>query len=214
MANLNKEKKYHYIYKTTNIKNGKFYIGMHSTNNIDDGYLGSGYKLKRSINKYGKENFNIEYLEFFDTTTDLINREKQLVNEELLKNPMCMNLVFGGNGGYISPEGVKRGGKIAGNIKAFKLKTDIEYRKNHIDWFIKMTNELRKKGLLVPPNWTGKTHSEETKRKIGEANSLIQKGEGNSQFGTCWITNGTQNKKIKKTDELPKGWSLGRRKNK
>ena len=27
-----------------------------------------------------------------------------------------------------------------------------------------------------------------------------QKGKNNSQYGTCWITNGIENKKIKKSD--------------
>jgi len=40
-----KQKKYHYIYKTTNILNYKFYIGMHSTDDLDDGYVGSGKRL-------------------------------------------------------------------------------------------------------------------------------------------------------------------------
>ena len=46
-----KEKKYHFIYKTTNLLSGKYYIGMHSTDNLDDGYLGSGYRLRLAIKK-------------------------------------------------------------------------------------------------------------------------------------------------------------------
>ena len=61
-----KEKKFHFIYKITNTKNGKYYIGMHSTDNLNDGYLGSGIRLRRSIRRNGIENFKIEYLEFFD----------------------------------------------------------------------------------------------------------------------------------------------------
>lgn len=37
------------------------------------------------------------------------------------------------------------------------------------------------------------------------------KGEKNSQFGTCWITNGKENKKIKKEETIPNGWKLGRK---
>ena len=56
------EYKYHIIYKTTNLINGKIYVGMHSTDNLNDGYLGSGWILKQAIKKYGKENFKGEVL--------------------------------------------------------------------------------------------------------------------------------------------------------
>jgi len=36
-------------------------------------------------------------------------------------------------------------------------------------------------------------------------------GVKNSQFGTCWITNGKENKKIKKENIIPNGWKLGRK---
>ena len=67
MSNSKSARKYHFIYKTTNLINGKYYIGMHSTNKLNDGYLGSGKKLRRSINKYGVENFKCEILEFLTT---------------------------------------------------------------------------------------------------------------------------------------------------
>jgi len=51
-----------YNYITTNKVNGKQYVGMHSTDNVDDGYLGSGIAIINAINKYGKENFTREIL--------------------------------------------------------------------------------------------------------------------------------------------------------
>ena len=108
MANINKAKKYHFIYKTTNLLNGKYYVGMHSTSNLKDGYLGSGKRLRYSIRKYGESNFKLEILEFLSTREELVRREKELVNEDLIKDFSCMNLKLGGSGGFCSEEHARK----------------------------------------------------------------------------------------------------------
>jgi hypothetical protein len=219
-------KKYqlHYIYKTTNLLNGKFYIGMHSTNNINDGYIGSGERLRRGIRKYGKENFKFEILEFYPDRVSLKQREFELVNEELLNDKMCMNLCFGGGGGFISPQGVKKGRKSTDNILRekygdnfksqisnnywSKLKSDSKLLEKHKE---NLKNGLKTSNFDHGSTFRGKTHSDETKKNIGEKNAINQKGEKNSQFGTCWITNGEKNLKIKKEElSLYPGWTRGR----
>lgn len=69
------------------------------------------------------------------------------------------------------------------------------------------------KGLAGTKGFKSKKCSDEHKRKIGLANSEKQKGEGNSQYGTCWITKEKVNKKIKKENidkYLKEGWIQGR----
>lgn len=201
-----KVQKFHYIYKTTCIITNKFYIGMHSTNNLEDGYLGSGKKLWHSINKYGKENHKIEILEFLLNREELKKREKEIVNEELLEDKMCMNLQLGGGGGFSSEEHKSKfhagGGRkvlqLLNERNAKRMKEDLEYRER---W---LKNNKR-------TDWTGKKHSNESKLKIGQSNSIKQMGENNSQFGTHWITNEIESKKINKGDTIPEGWRLGRK---
>jgi hypothetical protein len=210
------QKKYHYIYKTTNLKNGKFYIGMHSTNDLNDGYLGSGTRLRRSIRKNGVENFKLEILEFLIDRSSLEKREKELVNESLLKDPNCMNMMCGGKGGFISVEQQKWRSICGNKTHNFLLKNDIDYYENYSSKMSKIIKKRHENGIYdetvfkLKKYWNGKSHTKETKKKIGEANSIKQKGSGNSQFGTRWITNGTENKKIKKEEIIPTGWKVGR----
>ncbi len=58
-----------FIYKITNLVNGKIYVGQHKTHNIDDGYLGSGKLLFHAIKKYGKASFRRDIIEFCDKET-------------------------------------------------------------------------------------------------------------------------------------------------
>ena len=55
--------------------------------------------------------------------------------------------------------------------------------------------------------------SDAARSMIGAANSVHQMGEGNSQFGTRWIhsVEEKRSKKIRATDEIPKGWLEGRK---
>lgn len=90
--------KYHIVYKTTNLVNGKFYIGKHSTYNLDDGYLGSSQHLKASIKKYGKENFQREIICFCDSEQDAYIKEAELVTIEVVNDTMTYNKMPGGEG--------------------------------------------------------------------------------------------------------------------
>lgn len=200
----------HYIYKTTCNVTKRYYIGMHSTSNIDDGYLGSGRRLRYSIRKYGKENHIKEIIEFCETKEKLIERETQIVNLDLIIDEMCMNLREGGTGGFSSEQ--QKLNAIKSNEKQKKL------RETNPEWVKKksllLTESLKKSYKLgirekkQPFDWTGKKHSEETKQKLRKPKNI---GVNNSQYGTMWITNGVENKKIKKESEIPHGWYKGRK---
>jgi hypothetical protein len=49
------------------------------------------------------------------------------------------------------------------------------------------------------------------KRRFVANQSQSQSGQGNSQFGTRWITDGNTAIKISVSDEIPEGWVLGRK---
>lgn len=76
----------HFIYKTTH-RNGKYYIGRHSTDNIDDGYIGSG-KWPKSIKD--KSTLTREILEYADNEEALKELERKYLAEHYGK-PNCMN---------------------------------------------------------------------------------------------------------------------------
>lgn len=222
------------VYKITNNLNGMIYIGVHKTNNINDGYMGSGTYLKRAIRKYGLENFSKEILAVFDNPIEMFQMEKMLVNEEFVSNTNTYNTKLGGSGGWdhISKEQNRRNilrlnermktdslykdvyrkaGRAGGAKIKERLKTDIYYQ----DMCRKAGLALVAKNHEKYPNGTffEKSHTEETKAKIGKANAISQSGSGNSQYGTRWIYSLTEktSKKIQKDQPLPDGWLEGRK---
>ena len=207
-------RKYHYIYKTTCRVTNKYYIGMHSTDNLKDGYLGSGKRLWYSIDKHGKNNHVKEILEFLPDRKSLKDREKEIVNSELLNEKLCMNIAPGGGGGFISKEHENNFQKGADKFRELsttnareKLKWLI---KNDADWYDEWKKNMST-SLKGNQAFKGKNHSEESKIKIGQTNSAKQKGELNSQYGKRWITNDISDKKINRDDPIPEGWKLGRK---
>lgn len=215
---------FHYTYKITNKINNKIYIGAHSTENLDDGYMGSGKLLKRAQGKYGIENFNKEILEFFDTKEQMFEAEKNIVNEEFLNRSDVYNLKLGGEGGWDHLNTYefnykKKEASIKG-AKAFKERFDSDevlqekYRKmgseklKHL-WTLP---EYREK-FSSTKSFLNKNHTSETiaKMKDTHARNKHQQGEKNSQFGTMWIHSleEKKSKKIKKTDPIPEGWIKG-----
>jgi hypothetical protein len=92
------------IYKTTNLINGKFYIGKDKNNNKN--YFGSGVAIRDSIKKYGKENFSKEILCVCTSIEELNEKEKYYIN---LYNSQDRNIGYnitnGGDGNSLSWNG-------------------------------------------------------------------------------------------------------------
>lgn len=143
-------KKYHFIYRVTR-NDGAFYIGRHSTDNIDDGYFGSGIHIKRSLRKHGKSAHKFEILEFLKSRTLLKEREAEIVNKRFLQNEKCLNIALGGGGG--GRRGIV---PVKGEGGAFHTVSRAEFWENrHLyqtnnDGFSPAINTLTGKGCLVP----------------------------------------------------------------
>lgn len=84
------------VYKVTNLINGKYYIGRHATDDINDDYMGSGIAIKNAVEKYGPENFIKEIIAEAKSREDLWELEKEIVNETVVNDPMSYNMAYGG----------------------------------------------------------------------------------------------------------------------
>ena len=200
---------FYYLYEVKNNLNGKIYVGVHKTKSLDDGYMGSGKVIRSAIMKHGIENFTKVILEQFDNSTDMYAREKEVVTDEFLLRKDVYNLRRGGSGGfdYINAnktaEEKTRIAKLARkNSPGNKGITRSKEWKEKIS--CSMTGRSGGKGT------TGFLFSDKSKLKMS-ASAL---GKKNSQYGKMWITNGKENKSIKKFDTIPKDYWRGRTLNK
>ena len=147
---------YHYLYKITNTINNKIYIGVHKTNDLNDGYMGSGKIIVSAIEKHGEQNFKKEIIQFFDTYEQALEKEKEVVNDEFLLREDVYNIRRGGLGGF---DYINKNGLWAlrdGESNSF-------YGKKHTVETKKLLAENASK------QWKGVEKSNEHKRNISNA---------------------------------------------
>lgn len=208
---------FNFIYKTTCLITGRYYIGMHSTSNLDDAYLGSGTRLWKSIKKYGKDNHKREILEFLPDRKSLASREREIVDESVINDPMSMNLMKGGEaGGFVNEAHQLKcsaaGGRTTNPVKSKKASEKMK------ETNLRRIEQGSHKSWKETFDWTGRSHKTETRIKIGRTNSQRQSGSNNSQFGTRWMNhpiNGVIKVGANEVDHyLTAGFKLGRKLNK
>jgi len=156
------EKKFNFVYITTNTKNGKQYVGDHSSNKLNDNYLGSGVYFQNALNEYGKENFKREILEYFDTKEEAFNAQEKCIQQYNTSVP---------NGYNISPKGG------VGTFGCFSQETIKKMSESHKGKPSpnkgKNLSETHKKNISLNHN---KHLSDETKKKISESGKGKHKG--------------------------------------
>lgn len=216
------------VYKTTNLINGKYYIGVHKTSNPYDDYIGSGKYLKRAIEKYGRENFTKEIIDIFETPEEAFELESQLVTFELIESKESYNLKEGGQGGFDycnTDDIIKRRSwtwksgiwsKSGSDQFLNRYYSDDSFRKSHLEMLIESGKKGIKRCMELYPEgtWKGRFHSDESKSKMRESKLGKYDGVNNPQYGKMWITDGINNKMIKKDDFdswIEQGWVKGRK---
>lgn len=181
---------YNYVYKITNNINGKIYVGKHSTDNLNDGYMGSGKLIKLAYNKYGIENFTKQILQFAETEYDLNDLEMFYI-KDLDARTKGYNLTDGGEGSLgLEPWNKGKVGIIKGKHHSEETKLKIS-----------KANKGKTKGRTT---WIkGKHHSEETKKKISETKRGVK----------TWLGLHHSEETKKKISETKKGktpWNKGK----
>lgn len=173
-----------YIYKITFLKGnhtGHYYIGQHSTENINDGYLASGLFPVRYFKKYGTiegETYIREIVEQCDSLESLNEAERRWINTS---DPLCTNVALGGenNGGWnkgktLTPEWKA---KISATLKGHPGAGKGQKRPKEVVEKISAANRGKKRTLEQRQKMSeakkGKKQgprSEEVRQKIAEFN--------------------------------------------
>lgn len=213
-----------YNYITTNKLNGKQYIGMHSTSNVDDSYLGSGMTILNAITKYGKSSFIREILCVCQTLEEANKNEKIFIEKFNTLSPNGYNISPTGGvscmAGHHSEETKL---KIA-KVQLGRKHTEEHKRKNgdahkgQVPWMKGRHHSEdsinRMKEKLKGQN-TG-PRSEEVKRKVSESlKGNIPWNKGIKGVQICWNKGRTdaysQESRNKMSESMKKAWERKRK---
>ncbi len=169
---------YHLVYLTTNLINGKIYVGVHSTYNLEDGYLGSGKTLNKAIQKYGKENFKRETLHFCLTAKDAYFIESQIVDSWFVDKKDNYNCKLGGHGGW---NFINNNQYIKRKALENSLITNNKIRKENKENNIPHPNKGKKRSDDKKIKVLNHVKSEKHRKIVSESNKKVKRKENLSQ---------------------------------
>lgn len=209
-----------YIYLTTNLVNGKKYVGMHKKSYFDTTYKGSGKVLRQAFEKYGWDNFKSEVIEWCETYEDLCDREVYWINKlNAVNSREYYNLGRGGTGWQVSLSGEShpmyglRGvdSPLYGHKVSEETRDKIREKAQSRIWVfneegVETTVDETKLDEYLSAGWfRGRVKS--------SLKGLDLAREGNKfsdNKGRIFINNGSVNKLVHKEDLCNyEGWSLG-----
>ena len=151
----------HYVYVIVNKINLKLQFGSHSWEGegLDPNYYGSGKIIKQAVKKYGKDNFIVYPIKFYDNVDECRRAEEELLTKyDIANNPYCYNLKNSAMGG-------DKGRKLSE-----------EHRKKLSQAHKGEKHPLYGKRGKDSPNY-GKHHTDETRKKIAQANKGLKRSE-------------------------------------
>lgn len=160
---------YGYIYKTTNLLNGKIYIGQHKSNKFDIAYFGSGKHILSSIKKHGIKNFKCELIEWCDTRSSANSKERYWIKYYNATNKnIGYNITEGGDGW----SGVTHSQASKDKISKSKIgkRPNRDYTKISNSTKNKISNTLKIYYKTHKNPRYGVHLSDETKEKLRQAN--------------------------------------------
>jgi group I intron endonuclease len=183
---------YGYIYLTTNLKNGKLYVGQHK-GNFNRSYLGTGLAIINAVKKYGRESFKNEIICYCRSKEELDKMEEFFIDKlNAVKNPIFYNQVKGGRGGIIYEDRNKENNPFFG-------KSQTDYQKQQVSKALKGRKRSTEAIAKQPQNQKGKEISESHKQKLGKK-QLILDTLTNEIFEFNSIKEVVENLKIKRHD--------------
>ena len=136
-----------YVYAIVNKINLKLYFGSHSWDGegLDPNYYGSGRIIKQAVKKYGKDNFIVYPIKFYDNVEECRKAEEELLKKyDISNNPYCYNLknsAIGMNSEDVKGENNPMYGK--------RGKGSPNYGKHHTDETRKKMSQA-KKNIMTP----------------------------------------------------------------
>jgi hypothetical protein len=184
-----------YLYLKTHNKTRLQYFGMTKQNPCQ--YMGSGKRWRNHLSKHGN-----------DVTTEVIfeSEDKDEITEVGKHYSRLWNIVASSEFANLK---IEEGDGGFDHINDGSENHRERCRK--ASSMVKNRNPGRKfTSETAGLSFLGKQHTEETKKKISEANKVNQKGEKNSNYGSVWCVKihdvNYKDRKMFKPNEIPEGW--------